>query len=145
MAKYPDWAPKKRKSANLWEPEEESAPEVREEPKKAERPVRECPTCHVPMQLWESDGHLLYYQAVSKTMPNLAGAPHYHEADLYLCTGCGRYDFFRPVGEPTVEARFEAFKRCSDQQLRSIVKDKLRSEEMRQAAQAVLDSRGQEQ
>lgn len=145
MAKYPDWAPKKEKSANLWGREEEPTPEVKEEPKRAERPVRECPACHVPMQLWEEDGFLLYYQAMSKSMPNLAGVPHYHEADLYLCPSCGRYDFFRPMGEPTVEARYEAFRRCSDEQLRSIVADQLRSEEMRQAAQAVLDSRGQEQ
>ena len=77
MAGYPDWAPKKKKSANVWEREEElAAPEVQEEPKQPERPARECPTCHVPLRLWESEGFLVVYQAMSKAMPGLANVPH---------------------------------------------------------------------
>jgi len=98
MAGYPDWAPKKKKSANVWEREEEpAAPEVKEEPKRQENPARECPVCRVPLRLWESEGFLVVYQAMSKAMPGLANVPHYHEADLYVCPHCGRYEFFRPM------------------------------------------------
>lgn len=142
MAKYPDWAPRKKTSATVWEREEEpAAPEAKEEPKQPEKPERECPTCHVPLRLWESDGFLVVYQAMSKAMPALAGVPHYHEADLYVCPCCGRYEFFRPAEKAPKDERYEAFSRCSDKQLQAIVNDGLRSDEMRQAAQEVLDRR----
>ena len=56
-----------------------------------------CPVCRVPLRLWESEGFLVVYQAMSKAMPGLANVPHYHEADLYVCPRCGRYEFFRPM------------------------------------------------
>ncbi len=139
--KYPDWAPKKKRAA-VWEREEEPAdPERKEEPKQPERPERECSACRVPLQLWEEGGFLVVYQAVSRAMPGVASVPHYHEADLYVCPCCGRYELFRPAGQVPEDARYEAFRRCSDQQLQAIASDQTRSEEMRRAAREILNSR----
>ncbi len=141
MKEYPDWAPGKKKRAVLHE-EEPAAPAETEQPAKAE-PPRECPACRVPLQPWEEGGFLMVYQAMSRAMPRMGGVPHYYEADLYVCPCCGRYEFFRPADQTPENARYEAFRRCSDQQLQAIASDRTRSEEMRRAAREILDYRAQ--